>query len=268
MAILQGNFYSNSLKGQTQVLILLPAEKVEAPGFPPQAPEKPLKTLYLLHGYSGNHMDWLVNGGAAEVALQNNLAVVCPTGGNSCNIDDEALGALHEQWVCHELPGLLERMLPLSRLREDRFIGGLSMGGYGALRLGLKHAGQYAAVVALSSALIDREVSQLEEGVGTDMAPYAYYRHVFGEPKALAGSDRDLRALAAKLGGSGTPFPELYLACGEEDFLINQNRDFEKFLTESDVPHVYREGPGAHDWNYWRLHLHQAAQWLKEKGML
>ena len=138
MAIIEVNFISKCLMRVVTFNAIIPVDK-----FGPQAEnaeQKPLKTLYLLHGIFGNYTDW-VNGTRIQAwAEANDLAVIMPSGENRFYLDDEKSGELYGEFIGKELVEFTRKLFPLSDKREDTFIAGLSMGGYGAIRNGLKYA--------------------------------------------------------------------------------------------------------------------------------
>lgn len=262
MATLQMDFFSTSLRRITEMSVILPVEKPNLHGMGKEDMDKPLKTLYLLHGYSGRNRDWLYGSRIEELAREFNVAVVMPSGENGFYLDEPIKGDYYEKLICEEIIELTRRAFPLSRLREDTVIGGLSMGGYGAMRNGLKRSDVFGAIFAFSSALITDEMAKLPEGQDTPMAPYSYYRHVFGDLSALKGSDKDPKALAKKLVDERQELPKIYMACGTEDFLLDRNRDFHRCLTELGVSHEYVESPGVHNWAFWDEYIEKAMLWL------
>lgn len=266
MAVFQIDYRSNCLKGSTHITAVIPAEKPNIPGAPTVDKDKPFKTLYLLHGYTGYNNDWLYNTRIMRLSTIYNVAAIMPSGGNSFYLDDEIKGEYWEKLISEELVDFTRRVFPLSREREDTTIAGLSMGGYGALRLGLKHSDVFGSIFAFSSALITDEIARLKEGEGNTVAPYSYYRHVFGELPRLVGSDKDPKALAKTLAVSGAVLPKIFMACGTEDsLLLEQNRDFDRYLTQNKIAHEYRESAGFHDWNFWDEYIEKAMEWLYGK---
>lgn len=129
MATIQVNFFSKCLRREVTFNALLP---LDSPVIPGQTEEehriKPLKTLYLLHGYSGSHGDWLSYSRIRELSDKHKIAVIMPSGENHFYVDDEDLGALYGEFVGKELVEFTRTLLPLSTDREDTYIGGLSMG--------------------------------------------------------------------------------------------------------------------------------------------
>jgi S-formylglutathione hydrolase FrmB len=153
MALIQVNYFSNALVRIVPVNVVLPVDKVDSKRHCYAFPQEPFKTLYLLHGMFGNYMDWITNTRVQRWAEERNLAVVMPSGDNMYYVD--SLLALNDcgSFVGEELPQVMRAMFPLSCRREDTFIAGLSMGGFGALRNGFKYAETFGRIAALSSAL-------------------------------------------------------------------------------------------------------------------
>lgn len=261
MSIFKVRHYSPALHRQVNFSVCLPTDDVEVPGLPRRAPTDAYRTVYLLHGHGGNHEDWLYGTSIDMFALKYNVAIVMPSIENSFYLDDPIREAYYARYLSEELVAFTRKVFPLSARREDTAIGGLSMGGYGALRNGLLYNNTYGAVVALSSAFITDEISGMQPGEDNGIARYDYYRHVFGELSTLPGSDRDPKALASKLKETGETIPAIYMACGTEDFLLEQNRDVDWHLTACGIPHEYHESAGVHDWHFWDEYVEKALDW-------
>jgi S-formylglutathione hydrolase FrmB len=261
MAVFQIDFFSQSLRRKVPLVAVVPLDA--PPEIMPNVPEV-FKPVFLLHGFSANQMDWLCNVPLPELALKHGMAFILPTGENSFYLNDEVRMAMYEDFVCDEVPAFCRRIFPLSPRSEDTTIGGLSMGGFGALHSGLAHSDIFGNIIALSSALITDEVSKMKEGQGNPIAPYSYYLHTFGPPEKIPGSHSDPKALAKELLEQKKPIPRMYMACGTEDFLIQENRNFHKYLADLDIKHEYVEGPGIHDWIFWNTYLARALTWLSE----
>lgn len=152
MALLQMQLFSRSLMRTVPVTVVLPADKMTDFNAP-LLPEKKYPTLYLLHGIFGSSLDWLSGTRIERYATEHDLCVVMPSGDNSFYVDRPGANQNYGMFVGQELVELTRRMLPLSRERKDTFIGGLSMGGFGALRNGLKYSDTFSAIIALSAAL-------------------------------------------------------------------------------------------------------------------
>ncbi len=263
MAIFEITFFSNALHRQTPITAIIPVEEKEIPGFPKFDKSKPFRSVYLLHGFSGGHGDWLRGSRIEELSMLYNIAVFCPSGENSFYLDDESIDALYEQYLCKELIDFTRRVFPISEKREDTTLGGLSMGGYAAIRNGLKHNDVFGNIIALSSALITDNIADIIKQPDNRIASPAYYMHVFGDPEKIIGSDIDPKALAKKLVDSGAHRPNVYMACGTEDFLLAENRSFDAYLTHIGFRHEYTEGPGIHNWAFWDTYIEKAFNWLE-----
>jgi S-formylglutathione hydrolase FrmB len=141
----------------------------------------------------------------------------------------------------------VERVFPALKKRSGRCVGGLSMGGYGALRLALANPEMFVSANSHSGATQAGHKVILKD---------AEFHRVFG-PKAR-GSDHDLFALVAKLKRKRLPIPKLHIDCGTDDFLLHDNRVFHQYLVKIGVQHEYAEYPGTHEWGYWDLHIREA----------
>lgn len=260
MAFLQVNYFSKALKKIVTFNALLPLDDIEIPG-QTAAKREPMKALYLLHGYSGNHTDWISGTKIQELSMRHNIAVFMPSGGNSFYLDDVNRGELYAEFIGKELVEFTRKMFPLSSRREDTFIGGLSMGGFGALRNGLFYAEQFSQILALSSALITNKIANIPVDFKDPIADYNYYTSTFGNLSELLGSDRDPEAVAAALKKKGADIPRIYMACGTEDFLLEENRSYHNFLLSQGIEHTYVESPGVHNWDFWNEHIEKGILW-------
>lgn len=262
MAFIQVNFYSDSLCRSVPINALIPND---LQGWQIQdkiVNDQPMKTLYLLPGYGGSHQDWILNSTLQDLSCKYHLAIITVAGENSFYVDREATGFAYGKYVGEELVQYTRRLFNLSTRREDTYIGGLSMGGYGALRNGLKYADTFSKIVALSSALIVEEVSKMKPGSWNKVANYDYYVQNFGDLDKLLESDKNPKWLYEKLERDHNEIPEIFMACGSEDFLIEPNRDMVQFLKDHKAPLTYKEGPGVHDWVFWSEYIKQGVCWI------
>ena len=266
MALIQANFMSKCLMRTVTVNVILPVDKFTLPGQPVRE-KKPFKTLYLLHGIFGDHNDWITGTRIARWAQEQNLAVVMPAGENHFYVDDNRAGHYFSKFIGEELVQMTRDMFPLSTKREDTFIGGLSMGGYGALTNGLKYGETFGYVVALSAGLILGRKDSLIDDVN---APYfvrkGYMEDCFGPVEKIAGSDMDYEALIINAKKNKKQLPELYFACGTEDGLFEANKAYSDFLKKQGIKHTFIAAPGVHDWNFWDEHILKAMDWLPLEG--
>lgn len=149
---------------------------------------------------------------------------------------------------------MCERMFPLAKEREKRYVAGLSMGGYGAFKLGLVHPDRYAAAASLSGAVDVLSLIDHAEQPST-------FANIYGERSAVEGSDSDLFAAARRLIARGGQMPRFYMACGTEDFLYENNQDFLRAF-QAPLSITYEEGPGEHTWDFWDAYLPRVLAWM------
>lgn len=243
MALFEMHYKSDALKMGVSVNVILP-EYLTTKG------EK-FKTLYLLHGLSDDHTGWTRYSSIERYARDHGIAVVMPAVARSW-YSDTAYGANYFTFVTEELPEVCRGYFKgMSDAREDNFVGGLSMGGYGALKVALTYPEKFCGCISLSGALdITRKGRPyiLEEWQGN-------FGFDIESAEALEGSDNDLFALVRKDINEGKKLPEIYLWCGTEDSLIAINRKFNAYLDELGVDHIYTESEGNHSWKWWDKHI-------------
>jgi len=247
MALFHANFFSETLGMQSSADVILPEKPT---------PGKPLPVLFLLHGLSDDHTIWQRRTSIERYALPYNIAVVMPNGHRSFYTDN-ASGGRYFSYIADELPALMRSFFPISGRREDNFIAGLSMGGYGAFKVALNRPKQYAAAASLSGAL--DMVHRAEESFSDLM------RSVFGSPDDLRQEPHNLLATVGRTGRSPARrkgCPRLFQACGTEDFLYQDNLTFRDAALAARLPLAYTEGPGTHDWGYWDARIQEVLAWL------
>lgn len=266
MAILQVNFNSKSLMKSVPILVILPTDKEPSPGMP-FVEDKPYKTLYLLHGIYGDYMNWLSHTRIQKWAEEKNLAVVMPSGDNSFYVDNPRPGNFYGEFIGKELVEITRKMFNLSRKREDTFIAGLSMGGYGAIRNGLKYNENFGCIAGLSSALTLEQTLNMPYEERSLIGNRAYFENCFGDLNEAVKSDKNPKVLVElikeKMQQDGSiHFPKIYMACGTEDSLVVNNRNFRDFLISNGVDVTYEEGPGEHNWEFWDTYIKRVLEWL------
>lgn len=259
MALITVEYNSDALKRKVELRAVVPelGNHEDNPHY-----NRSMNMLILLHGYTGAGSDWLLNSSVTELSDRYNLCVLMPSGENSFYLDGKATGRKFSTYIGKELPELAAGMFHLSRKREETYIAGFSMGGFGAIHAGLKYNHTFGRIAALSSALIVHEVAQMKPGTGNDIANYEYYELMFGNPAELINSENNPEELVRRLQTAGEPLPEMYLACGTEDFLLQQNRAFVEFLQERKVQHIYKETSGDHNFEFWNPQLCAAVEWM------
>lgn len=231
-----------SLQRQTSITVIVPDE---APG--------PFPVLYLLHGLSGNHTVWTRRTSIERYVQDLPLMIVMPDCGRWWYTNSASQPfAAHEDAVVEDLVAFIDRTYRTIPDRAGRAIGGQSMGGYGALKLSLKHPELFCAAFSQSGALI------LADALAARPEWEEEFKVIFGDE--LCGGDADLLAIAER--AAGKKLPDLWLDCGREDWLLENNRRMHAHLQALDIPHEYHENPGEHSWAYWDLHVQDVLPWL------
>jgi enterochelin esterase-like enzyme len=232
------NFRSEALGSRGDVVLFTPPELESLPRVP---------LLILLHGVYGCQWNWWLNGDLNNTAIEMlhrgaiaPLMIAMPSDG----LWGDGSGyvphahADYEKWIVDDIPCCLRELFPQLD-PENFFIAGLSMGGYGALRLGMKYASRVQGISAHSSIT---KIEQLSQFIPYPASAFGY-----------AGSaDIDLLHWADVNRGQ---LPPIRFDCGTEDPLIQANRELHRAFTSLHVPHVYEEFPGGHDWPYWTQHV-------------
>lgn len=254
MAYYTVKFSSDCLKRRTAFEMLIPNDTRSSD---PVYGKRDMKTLFLLHGYTGDAWNWVPE----YLAEKYNFAVVLPNGENSFWLDGISTGHKFCTFLGEELTEYIRRTFRLAQTPEDTCIMGLSMGGFGALHTAFAYPEVFGQTAALSSALIVYDIAGMKAGEDNGVANYEYYRECFGDPDKVTESSNNPEILIRELKAQGRKIPKIYMACGTEDFLLENNRRFHKFLEEQEIPHVYRESAGSHDMTFWNEY---AVKFVKE----
>lgn len=202
-----------------------------------------LPIVTLLHGVYGSHWAWALKGGAHLTAARlisdgklPPVVLMMPSDGlwgdGSGYVPQAGLDA--ERWIMEEVPALARQLIDGCTERSPRLVAGLSMGGFGALRLAGKYRQRITAAAALSAVTHASQLASLIEESTADWSSMPADRSV----------------LAALLGAPGA-LPPLRIDCGFEDGLLDANRALHEALQQASVRHLYAESPGGHDWPYW-----------------
>lgn len=212
---------------------------------------KRFPVIYLLHGLTGNYANWFDRTKAAEYAAKHDFIIVTPDGANGWYTDSLAAPKdAYESYIIKELIPEIDKNYRTVANRDGRVIAGLSMGGFGAVKFGLKYPEMFSLVGSFSGALFASSYRTPEElpqgGIRTSLVA------IFGAPDSPTKKANDVFEMVR----SATPeqikaMPFIYQSCGSEDFLIQNNRDFLAAMNLKKVPHEYREHPGIHDWVFW-----------------
>lgn len=261
MAIIQMSYFSNALMRTVPITVVLPADKTDFSGKWISKP--PYKTLYLLHGIFGDNTDWINGTRVARWAQEHDLAVVMPAGENHFYLNHPGGGENYGDMIGQELMDITRRIFPLSDKREDTYIGGLSMGGYGALYSGLCHPETFGGIAALSSAMPVDQMRYFEEIPGNILTSKAFMEACFGcELEALKDSMANHHLLAKDTVSKDVPLPRIFMACGTEDSLFPLDKAFAEELESLGYDVVWKEEKGGHEWDFWDTMIYQVINWI------
>jgi len=244
MAYLRGSWRSETLEMSTHVTICLP-----------DYPVKPRATVVLLHGLKGCADDWMMNTGLDYFARIYGLAFVMPEVQRSW-YNDMAYGVNYFDYVSKELPEILRHHFTLPTDRDHFYIGGLSMGGFGALKCALTYPDRYAGCMSFSARVyMKNKVQQLTKE-----------RHE-REMRAILGDgmptlpENDMQLLVPMAAAAKTK-PKMYVACGTEDALYPESVQLRGDLEKYGFDLCYEEWPGTHSWGFWREALPRALNFM------
>lgn len=251
MALLTCDFFAESLQVGSSMTVVLPQATQEQIGVQSvDVPAYGYPVLYLLHGLSDDHTAWLRYTSIERYATARGLAVVMPAVSRSFYAD-ERHGLTYWRFLSRELPEIVGAFFRISHRPEDTFVAGLSMGGYGALKLGLSYPERFTAVASLSGvADIHALATRLDRRDLVD--------RVFGG--AIRASDDVFELLR---GVDPAKRPRLYISCGtEEEGLLDANVRLEREARDLgfDVTTDYR--PGVHEWRLWDEVIQDVIAWL------
>jgi len=255
--ILRGPLFSKTLEMETGISILVPNASLGAPL---------RQVVYLLHGVCGRNGDWLDYTMLPTYAEKFNLTFIMPEVARSF-YTDMRFGQKFYSYIVDELPRIVANVFNISSKREDTSIVGASMGGYGALKCALSRPEQYGYCAAFSSACL-----YLKEGLdnqringGRDEFRKIYGERLINDFVSAFGvdlewrADDELSALAQRLGDHKIK-PEVYMACGADDFFSADNRRFSEAMKKSPFSFTYQEWPGIHDWTFFNQALEKSLE--------
>lgn len=211
--------------------------------------EKRYSVIYLLHGLSGNYKNWTEKTNLLQYATEHNFLIVMVEGENGWYVDTGTQPrAFYETYIVKELIPEIDKKFRTLSDRKHRIIAGLSMGGYGAIKFGLKYpekfgfVGSFSGALGIATADTDKMYGWIAETV----------KRAFGDSESPVRRNNDIFAILRGLSSDQlSQLPFIYLDCGTEDFLFRENQEFMTLLVEKKVKHEYRHLPGAHTWTYW-----------------
>ena len=246
MALFHGTIFSHTLGMQTGLSVILPQNRshVDEDGrFP---------VLFLLHGLSDNASAWTSYTSVTRYAEYAGIAVVMPEVQRSF-YTDMAYGIPYFRYVSEELPQVARELFPLSLRAEHTYVAGLSMGGYGAMKLALRFPDRFAAVGSFSGATDVR--SRMNATPEENPEAYALTAGHFR-------AEDDLFSLTAQAAKQHVALPAIYMTMGLSDFLYEDCKRFRQQMDFLKIPYVYEEWAGVHDWNVWDRSIKQFLQFI------
>jgi S-formylglutathione hydrolase FrmB len=255
------NFKSKLVGATLPYIVELP------PGYEDPSPRaKRYPVLYLLHGLGGSYQNWTAKTRLREYAAQYRMIIVTPEGSEGWYTDGAtAANDKYESYLLQELIPDVEHRFRAIRRRQGRAIAGLSMGGYGALKFGVKHPEKFVFAGSMSGALDPAVRSETNQGFAWGFVRPSILK-VFGAEDSLVRVTNDLHRLFRDLPASRIKLlPYLYFDCGTEDGFLKTNRDLEAILRERKIPHEYRELPGKHEWAYWDQQVREVLKLAAER---
>ena len=264
MAFLEVSFFSEVLGMGMSMNVVLPQKTRGNIGVSEGEVGEKFPTLYLLHGMSDDHTTWMRRTSIERYAEERGLAVVMP----STNLGwytDMKLGFAYRTFIGEELPKICRGFFPgMSEKREDTYVSGNSMGGYGALALALTYPETFSVAAPLSGAFDPKWLYHPDDPGNT------YFSDIFGPIDAFDGSKNDLFSLSEKLRDSGKPLPHVFQWCGDHDFLLDVNRRMKEHLASLGYDITYSETDGNHSWGYWDREIQNVLRYIdrvRERGI-
>lgn len=256
MALLSMHYFSYYLNMSTEVEVIIPDDRTVFPTLT----GKKFPVLYLLHGHSDDSLAWLRNTNIEELSNKYGFITVMPTTHRGY-YTDALHGLRYGSYISKELIPAIDNTFHTIRDRAFRFTAGLSMGGYGALKIALSNPDSFSKCASFSGAIDpfatslfkDIDISLLEEKIRN-------IENVFGTESEFAKSNNSLYNLVDKYKETMDKYPiSLYISCGTEDPLYPCNKEFSAFLTEKGIAHSFSEREGNHNWDFWSEEIKKAS---------
>lgn len=240
MALMEINFNSTYLERTTTISILKTNTFKE---------NKDFQVLYLLHGYFGDHTNWLRHTRLEKYLSGKNVIVVMPSAYNGFYIDQEGFEQ-YFSFLTKELYDFVDKTFNIKQTPEKTFIAGLSMGGYGAFKAALVHPEKYSKAAGFSSVtkldtIVERSGPQRKSKLLKFFGP-----NIKDEDDLYKLADKSLNKVS------------LYLTCGTEDYLFSETKELHEHLTKLGFKHTYKTSSGNHNWDYWDEQIKLAIPWL------
>ena len=220
--------------------------------------EKRYPVIYLLHGLTGHFDNWTDKTKLAEYAARYNYIIVTPEGNDGWYTDSaSAANDKYESYIIRELIPEIDKNFHTIADKNYRFIAGLSMGGYGALKFGLKYPEMFSLAGSFSGALQAASFTDKILGNGWKALTDSI-TSVYGAEDSLTRKENDIYKIVREMPAEKIKaLPFFYFDCGTEDGFFAGNREFAALLLEKKIPHEFRQLPGRHDWRFWEAQVQE-----------
>ena len=251
MAFIQFHFFSQSLGMQSEAYVIIPQKRTSGQiGLETKSEGDKYKCLYLLHGLSDDHTAWMRRTSIERYAEKYGICVVMPCVHRSFYLNLSG-DRNYYTLVADELPSLVSEFFNISNNKDDNFIAGLSMGGYGALKIAMREKDKFAAAAGLSSVTEMLTPERLEFG-----------QQLLGTVDSISPSD-DLFYISEKM-IKPEDAPRMFMAVGTDDFVYPENIRFKNHLISHGFDLKFIEAPGDHSWDFWDKYIQIALEWMLE----
>jgi S-formylglutathione hydrolase FrmB len=262
MAVIKMNFLSKALGMQLNISVIIPSYSfADVMGEEPReiwTPGMKFQTMWLLHGFSGDDSDYINFSNIVRFADENKLAVVMPPAFNA-GYTDIPDGAKYMSFVADEVFDMCRAVFPLSLKREDNILAGLSMGGAGAMKIGIARPEQYAQVLCMSGASRDLNAPMGGRGTAPASDPKTYARGGRSGADMSPGGPNDVFYGAERNVAEKKPLPKFLLTCGDKDFALENMKEARDRLRNLGYDVFWEEVAGyGHEWDFWDLTLRKA----------
>lgn len=252
MALVHANFFSQALMMERSIDVILPQKENNIKDDRWRLRDK-VPVLYLLHGYSDDQTIWQRRTSIERYAVNKGLAVVMASTdlGFYC---DQKWGNDYFRYFSKELPEAVCEFFPMiSEKRQNTFVAGLSMGGFGAFKLGINCPERFSYAASLSG-FVD-PIYAMEN------SPDTHLENSMGDLEECRGTINDLVTTLERQIEIGVRLPRFYQCVGTEDFLYAMNQHFRQQF-EGRIDLTYYEEPGTHEWGFWDRNIQRVLDWL------
>lgn len=251
MGMIHLDYMSEKLGYQTNLYIILPDSMRDG--------KAPKGILYLLHGGSGNGLDWIRYSSIERYSWPYELAIVMPDTDGSCFYADQKHGYPYFQYLTEEIPVAVEAMIPLLKGVEKRYVAGFSMGGYGAYKWAFHKPEYFTAAANLSGVSFTMDI--LGDASHLSDEKKMMIACNWGSLEEFEGSISDSKTWLDNAAEKGTKLPALFAAMGTEDYSYGMCQKYLAYAKDKGIDIHYEEMPGGHEWTVWDAMIQRFLAW-------